>query len=82
MVVNTITSLNQKSLNEIYDHELNARVVKQSNRRNYLLVKTEKKSLKEIDKDVLEKLNLCYAEIVERSNSEATAQIKRYMEHF
>ena len=46
------------------------------------MVKTEKKSLEEIDKDVLEKLNLCYAEIVERSNSEATAQIKRYMEHF
>ncbi len=46
------------------------------------MAKTGKKSLEEIDKDVLEKLDLCYAEIVERSDSEATAQIKRYMKHF
>lgn len=66
---------------EIYDYELNARVVKQSNRRNYLLGKTGKTSLEEIDKEVLEKLDLCYVEIVERGDSEATAQIKRYVEH-
>ncbi|MCM1119512.1 MAG: hypothetical protein NC543_09155 [bacterium] len=66
---------------EIYDYELNICIVKQSNKIKYFMTKTGKTSLEEIDKEILEKLNLCYIEIMEKGNPETTIQMKRYIEY-
>ena len=44
------------------------------------LAKTGKTSLETIDQETLKKLELCYVEITREKRTEATAQIKKYIE--
>ena len=73
--------LTSGSTYEIYDYELNIRIVKQSERNKYFLAKTGKTSLETIDQETLKKLELCYVEITREKRTEATAQIKKYIEY-
>lgn len=66
---------------EIYDYELNIRNVNQSNKVNYFLKKTGKKSLEEINQEILKKLQLCYIEIEKEGNSKAIVALKKYLEY-
>lgn len=66
---------------EIYDYELNIRNVIQSNKVNYFKKKTGKKSLEEINQEILKKLQLCYIEIEKEGNSKAVVALKKYLEY-
>lgn len=49
---------------EIYDYELNIRVVEYPNWERFLLSKTGKESVEAVNSDILSKLQRCYIEVV------------------
>lgn len=66
---------------EIYDYELNIRNVSQSNKIDYFLKKTGKKNLNEISPEILEKLELCYIEVINGENIKTLLCIKKYLKY-
>jgi len=54
----------EKGILEIYDYELNVRLVEKKDSNGYFLKKTGKTALEEIDKCVLKKLTMCYIELI------------------
>jgi len=52
-----------KGILEIYDYELNVRVVENVDTKSYFLKKTGKATLDEIDGEILEKMKRCYVEL-------------------
>ena len=49
---------------EIYDYAINIRLVDLPNEENYILAKTGKDSMNEVDADLREKLSSCYLEVI------------------
>jgi hypothetical protein len=61
---------------ELYDYEVYFLNVKQSQKEEYILGRTGKKSL-----EVVDKLDLCYIEIINGDVSNAMVKFKKYLTH-
>jgi hypothetical protein len=64
---------------EIYDYEVYLVNVKRSQREEYLFRKNRKKTLEEIDSEIVEKLDMCHIEIVNGNISDAIIKFKKYL---
>ena len=66
---------------ELYDYEFNIRIVNKPNIENYLLKKTGKKRVEDIDNDIINKTKKCYIEITPDRNSDAIFYMKEYLHY-
>jgi hypothetical protein len=66
---------------ELYDYAVYFLNVKQSQKEEYILKKTGRKSLKEIDSEIVDKLGMCYIEIVNGDILEVMVKFKKYLTH-
>lgn len=66
---------------EIYDYELNIRLVDKVDIDKYLLSKTGKKSIEEINEIILDKLINCYIELEECEQNKLIEKIVKYIQY-
>lgn len=71
--------ISQSGRLELYDYDLHIRVVDHSNEENYILAKTGKRSLDEIDPTILNKLKKCYLEVIRPQNMLLKSEIIAYV---
>lgn len=80
-VVLTPFYLLPNSTYELYDYAVYFLNVKQSQKEEYILKKTGKKSLEEIDSEIVDKLGMCYIEIMNGNSMEVMVKFKKYLAH-
>ncbi|AGF55467.1 hypothetical protein Cspa_c16970 [Clostridium saccharoperbutylacetonicum N1-4(HMT)] len=66
---------------EIYDYELNIRLVDHPNEESFILTKTGKKSIHEISSEIIQKLSNCYLEIVKPQRVLLTNMLEKYVDY-
>lgn len=64
---------------ELYDFELNFRLVKQDNQENFMLEKTGKQNIGDIPSEIRKKLENCYIEVVKPNKSLSIFKLREYM---
>lgn len=66
---------------EIYDYELNIRLVDRSNEENFILTKTGKKSINEVNPEIEQKIRSCYLELVKPQKFLSNDLLKKYVDY-
>ncbi|MDF2884629.1 MAG: hypothetical protein K0R54_5198 [Clostridiaceae bacterium] len=66
---------------EIYDYELNIRLVDSPNKEAFILTKTGKKSINEVNPEIVQKLTNCYLEIVKPQRVLLTNILEKYVDY-
>ncbi|AGF55476.1 hypothetical protein B0P06_000428 [Clostridium saccharoperbutylacetonicum] len=66
---------------EIYDYELNIRLVDSHNKEALILTKTGKKSINEVNPEIVQKLTNCYLEIVKPQRVLLTNILEKYVDY-
>lgn len=66
---------------EIYDYELNIRKVTNFDINNFILTKTGKKNIEEVDLSIEQKLRHCYIEIIAPKQSLSINDLKKYVNY-
>lgn len=65
---------------EIYDYELNIRIVDRPSEENFILTKTGKKSIDEVGIEIKQKIRNCYLELVKPQRFLEVNMIGKYIE--
>lgn len=71
----------EQGILEIYDYELNIRKVNSPSTNNFILTKTGKKSLDEVDPAIEQKLKHCYIEIILPKQSLSVNKLQEYVNY-
>ncbi len=66
---------------EIYDYELNIRLVDRPSKENFILTKTGKKSIDEVNTEIEHKLRSCYLELVKPQKSLSIDKLEKYINY-
>lgn len=66
---------------EIYDYELNIRLVERPNAENFILTKTGKKSIDQVSSEIEEKLRSCYLELVKPQKLISTDSVEEFVNY-
>ena len=66
---------------EIYDYELNIRLVDRPSEENFILTRTGKKSINEVSSEIEQKLRSCYLELVKPQKFLSTDMLKKYVDY-
>jgi hypothetical protein len=66
---------------EIYDYELNIRLVERPSEETFILTKTGKKSINEVSSEIVQKLRNCYLEIVKPQRFLLTNMLEKYVDY-
>lgn len=66
---------------EIYDYELNIRLVDRPSEETFMLTKTGKKNIDEVDNEIKQKLRNCYLELVKPQRFISVNRLKNYIEY-
>lgn len=71
----------EQGILEIYDYELNIRKVNSPSINHFILTKTGKKSLDEVDPAIKQKLKHCYVEILLPKQSLSVSKLQEYVDY-
>lgn len=66
---------------EIYDYELNIRLVDLPSEENFILIKTGKKSINEVNSEIEQKLRSCYLEVVKPQKFLSTDMVEKFVNY-
>lgn len=66
---------------EIYDYELNIRLVDLPSEENFILIKTGKKSISEVNSEIEQKLRSCYLEVVKPQKFLSTDMVEKFVNY-
>lgn len=66
---------------EIYDYELNIRLVDRPSEETFILTKTGKKSIDEVSTEIKQKLRSCYLELVKPQRFILINMLEKYIEY-
>lgn len=66
---------------EIYDYELNIRLVDRPSEETFILTKTGKKGINEVSSEIVRKLRSCYLEIVKPQRFLLTNMLEKYVDY-
>lgn len=66
---------------EIYDYELNIRLVDRPSEETFILTKTGKRSINEVSSEIERKLRSCYLELVKPQKFLSTDMLKKYVDY-
>ena len=66
---------------EIYDYELNIRLVDQPSGETFILTKTGKKSINEVNSEIEQKLRSCYLELVKPQRFLLINMLEKYVDY-